>query len=146
MPFFKTSITRKNLELCEYYRLIRNEIIHSSGSSEQIYSEFAKVKDYAKEAVKSYEKIGHAPNSIRMLTRDDFQLFIRVTQDVAWHLCQKTKPTNEQILKAIESDIRAFKAQWLKRPERVKLAVIALVEKKYGIDKTTANTIATQAL
>lgn len=141
----KKSLGSMCVELCEYYRLVRNEIIHVSPSSEKIEEEFQKVKGYGKEAVETYEKLGQAPNGMHDLTRDDFQLFIRVAQDVAWKLCQSTKPNQDQIAKSIEADVARFKVRWPKKPDRVLSAIVSLIEKKYGYDKPTAKLIASKA-
>jgi hypothetical protein len=76
----RTKLGKMQIDLCRYYRLIRNAAVHDDREPAELATEFNKVKGYREEAAKEYETIGSAPNPPDELTRDDFQLFIRVAQ------------------------------------------------------------------
>ena len=132
------------VELCGYYRLIRNAAIHSDRDPTELTECFAKIKHYRDEAASQYETIAAAPNPPDGLTRDDFQLFIRVAQDVAWRFSQKSKPTEIQFCTALKGVVEAFRNHWKDKPARVHVAIVSYLAKTYGIAKDEAETIANQ--
>lgn len=130
------------VELCSYYRLIRNATIHSDRDSTGLVQQFERVKAYGQEAVRQYETITTAPNPPGHLTRDDFQLFIRVAQDVAWGFSERLKPTDEQLSSHLEKVLVSFKSRWGNNAERVHTALLNYLQKTYGISRQDAVKIA----
>ena len=121
------------IELCSYYRLIRNAAIHSDRDSAGLMQQFEKVKTYRDEASRQYETIAAAPNPPEQLTRDDFQLFIRVAQDVAWGFSEQLKPTDEQLSADLAEVLVLFKSRWQDNAERVHTAGPNYLQKTFGI-------------
>ena len=130
------------IDLCDYYRLVRNHVIHADLRTEDLEKEFRNVEKYQAKAAETYAKLGLAPNRAAAVTRDDFHLFIRVAQDVAWRLCQKARPTDDQIMKVISDKIRMFENRWPGDSDRVGRAVAVLIQKQYGLDRGEATRIA----
>jgi hypothetical protein len=142
----KDKVGAMEVELCDYYRHVRNEVVHADVQPEGLRDEFQKVEGYRKQAADTYQKLGVAPNPADALTRDDFHLFIRVAQDVAWELCQAARPSDEQLAKAIADQVAGFQKRWPGQPERVANAAISILEKQFGLDRGDAARIATTVL
>ena len=127
--------------LCEYYRRVRNAVIHGKKERSTLEENFNAVVRYREQAREEYANIEEAPNRFSELTRDDFQLFVRVAQDVAWRLCQATRPTNEQLLASFEAKVEMFRGRWPQKSERVRVAVINFLTRTYGLDRDEAHII-----
>ena len=132
------------VDLCNYYRLVRNAAVHSDRAESSLTGAFAKVKDYRDKATQQYDKIAAAPSPPDNLTRDDFQLFIRVAQDVAWGFSEELKPTDEQLRVAVEKVAESFNKHWVRNTARVHTAIVNYLYKTYGIPENESRRIASQ--
>ena len=129
----RQQIGEMQLELCDYYRLIRNHAMHPDDSSDDVENKYNSVQIFKGKVLSTYDKIDRAPNSFNVVELDDVSLFIRAAQDVAWELCQNAKPDDGQLLHSIESDVTKFKIKW-RDLNRVRKAVQNLLTKKFGLD------------
>ncbi len=139
----RTALSDMKIELCGYYRLIRNAAIHPDRDPATLTKRFADVKHCRDEAIR-YATIAAAPNPPDSLTRDDFQLFVRIAQDVAWEFSQELRPTKEQLCTAVKDMTESFKNRWPNKRQRVHTAIVNYLFKTYGIPKGQAGIIANQ--
>lgn len=130
------------VDLCGYYRLVRNSTIHGDGDHSDLSDAYAKVSGYREFASDIYETITSAPNPPGKMTRDDFQLFVRSSQDVAWAFSEALKPTEGQLVDSLQGITESFKKRWVNKPDRVRTAITSFLCKTYGFSSEAATKIA----
>lgn len=112
------------VDLCEYYRLIRNSSVHDLFDVDEHTKEFRRLSRYTFNTAAKFEKLS-APNQFDDISFDDFVMFSRSSLELAQHLFDNMSYDYDKII----SDIPvALKQKWKKfnrtRRERAILAYI----------------------
>ena len=130
---------------CKYYRLVRNGVVHfdrKRDELEKVFNQFVKLK---KLIAKRYATIETAPNLPECLNRDDFQLSIRATQDVAWKLSNLARPSEAKLLEIAAAKKTQFEKRWPNKARRIRTAMINFFIFTFGFSKTEAEEIIEKA-
>jgi hypothetical protein len=138
------AIGEMQLELCRYYRLVRNATLHFD-SAGKVEEQFLKVKMFKEEATRKYQTIKSAPNPPAHLKRDDYQLCIRVAQDVAWELSKAARPTDSRLIGVLKTECEPLRKR-IQEHAKLDAAIRRYVEQTYGFDREEAAIIARQIL
>lgn len=135
------------VELFDHYRMVRNRFVHVDIDVSKIDSKVLHLQEEVK-AHSSYGKL-NAPNKYSDMSFDDFILFTRVVKQLAFKLCQASRPSDRQladtVFKIIQSENSPLSLQKLKQlkcnPDRVKNCLETLLRKLYGLDKLESSPI-----
>lgn len=92
---------KNDITICEYYRLIRNCIVHNGEASATIKSKFALIKT-------SNSPRLNAPNDLDSLTFDDQVLFSRAAYNVAKYIFENSKYDINDIIDAYKKELTAL--------------------------------------
>lgn len=84
---------KNDIAICEYYRLVRNCIVHSGESSAALRNKFALIKSIESPRL-------NAPNGLDSLTFDDQVLFSRAAHNVAKYIFENSKYDINAIIEA----------------------------------------------
>lgn len=118
------------VNICEYYRLLRNQFIHSGEGSSRINVLYGKLQNVAGMYKKSkLSKILCAPSDKEHLNYDDQVLFARASCLIAEFIYKNTKYNWNAILESKREKIKPF----LKRSERNTNCIISMLRKEYPI-------------
>lgn len=140
------SLGKMQIDVCDYYRHMRNEAAHLENNHEQLKTALGKATRHSAEIQSKYKELrGSAPNLPAELTRDDVQLFARTSLDVAWRLCQKMFPSDAQFARVANAKLVDERRKFSARPERITRAVTNFLRLTYGLDDNHANRIAEMA-
>jgi len=121
----------------QYYRTVRNWIIHTKDSNlKKPLDAFEDIKDYSSEHQALFNQV-NAPNQPEELTFDDFVLFSRLTKCIAEKMCQIVRPSDDYWKESLLSKFKQLR----NNPDRMKNAVAGLLRTDYGIDEVTAKRI-----
>ncbi len=127
--------------VCKYYRLLRNSIVHRDNKQIELRREFEKLQSLKSEIVQKYETVVYAPSLPEELNRDDLQLSIRGSLDVAWKLSKLSQPSHDRFVE-IAKDVRArFLKIWPTKERRVRSALIGYFTFTFGFSRTEAKQI-----
>ena len=123
----------------QYYRLLRNWIIHEQESNlREPQEKFDSIAPLSAANVNLYNLL-KAPNPPTSLVFDDFIFFSRLTKRVAEELCTMARPSPDHWKEYV--DLRPFK-KFQQDPKRMKNAISGKIRTDYGLDTSTANWIA----
>lgn len=123
----------------QYYRYLRNWIVHERESSHQAPQEkFGKIVPFSDDNKQLYKSLP-APNAPDALTFDDFIFFSRLTKRVAEELSLMARPPSDHWREFV--DVRPFK-KFQQDRARMKNAISGKIRTDYGIEIVTANWIA----
>lgn len=105
----KLDIGMLEFEILDYYRLIRNHIMHTPDAPQKKVhlTQLARIRGMMPDN-ELYRTLA-APNKLEALGFDDFILFSRVLKNVARIICQCACPTDEEMLSILLSEIRENK-------------------------------------
>lgn len=118
------------VNICEYYRLLRNQFIHSGEDCSKINVLHGKLQNVAEMYKKSkLSKILCAPSDKEHLNYDDQVLFARASCLIAKFIYEKTKYNWKIILESKKEKIKPF----LVRSERNINSIINMLQKEYPI-------------
>jgi hypothetical protein len=122
----------------EYYRLVRNWIIHDrTRSPEKEMAELQRLPDYSDINSAALGRL-RAPNPPNSLTFDDFILFSRITKLVAERFCVMGKPSEDAWVNTF--DMKPFRPL-MNKPRRLKNAVAGKLRTDFGMNQETAEWI-----
>ncbi len=135
------------VELFDHYRMVRNRFVHVEIDVSKIDSKVGQFKEEVK-ANSNYGKL-NAPNKYSDISFDDFILFTRVVKQLAFKLCQASRPSDRQladaVFKIIQSENFSLSLQKLKQlkfnPDRVKNCLETLLRERYGLGKLESSPI-----
>jgi len=123
----------------QYYRRLRNWIVHDQESNPQVPKETFDALAPLTDANNNLYRSLNAPNAPSALTFDDFILFSRLAKRVAEELCLIAKPAPEHWGKFLDlSPFRKFR----QNPKRMKNAICGKIRTDFGFDSSTAAWIA----
>lgn len=133
----KSIISKAELDIIDYYRLMRNIFMHPEISSTKYDSKANKIIPLIKED-ETLSKL-NAPNVYLELDFDDFILFTRAVKKVAHKLCIVGRPSNEQIADTIKKRVN-FK-KYKDNSKRMKNALLTLCRCEYSMNEKEATEI-----
>ena len=145
----RSAIGDLRIEIFEYYRLVRNQFMHTEIKGERLNTIFGRLRDYS-EHIKAEYKVNQAPNKYNEMSFEDFILFSRVTKDIAFELCQLGRPSDEELVHRIQrldqeegSGVNFSKLKKLKNNRtRLENALYNLLKEQYAlVDKSEAEPI-----
>lgn len=93
------------IQLCEYYRIVRNSAVHDFYDKNDCGKEFENVSKYSRQLEVMYNKL-NAPNKYEQISFDDFIIFTRAAKDIAYKIYNSFKYDIDKILQ--ETDLRNF--------------------------------------
>lgn len=130
----KNIISEAELEIINYYRLMRNIFMHPEIPNTKHDSKVNKITSLI-EKDESLSKL-HAPNKYLELGFDDFILFTRTVKKVAHKLCIIGRPSNEQIADTIKKRV-SFK-KYKNNSKRMENARLTFCRCEYSMNETEA--------
>ncbi len=145
----RSAIGELKLEIFDYYRLVRNQFMHTEIKGERLNTYFGKLRNYS-EHINAEYKVNQAPNKYNEMSFEDFILFSRVTKDIAFELCQLGRPSDEELVHRIQrldqeegSGVNFSKLKKLKNNRtRLENALYNLLREQYAlVDKSEAEPI-----
>ncbi len=145
----RSAIGDLRIEIFEYYRLVRNQFMHTEIKGERLNKCLEKLKKYSEQINADY-KINQAPNNYNEMSFEDFILFSRVTKDIAFELCQIGRPSDEELVHRIQrldqeksSGVNLSNFKKLKNNRtRLENALYNLLKEQYAlVDKSEAEPI-----
>lgn len=136
----RIDVGKLQYELVDYYREVRNCIMHKPTSS-KINSLKLKRVQLHKDIENSIYSSLNAPNLINELTFDDFILFSRSLKHLAGKLCQATMPTDEEFINAVKSDAELDKrlSRLTNNKKRKKNLIAAYLRERYSLNDSIVN-------
>lgn len=144
LPVDRTSDKRGKVlhDLFDYYRLVRNEFMHSKEKTETLAKSANDLKAL-KHQVPEYANL-NAPLAYENIGFDDVVLFTRVTKDLAEFLCKCLTPREEDLLGILEfcyreetgKNLRALKR--LNDPERLKRSFLSMLKRYFSLSDRDA--------
>ncbi|RKD71194.1 hypothetical protein ATL39_2589 [Sinobaca qinghaiensis] len=127
-----------NYKICDYYRNIRNSALHNKDEKRlnKLDLEHNKVSSM-KIRKNEYSKL-NAPNKFKSINFDDFILYSRAAKEMAFKLCELSKPNIDEVVNLInEKNFSCYE----NNSNRKHNALITELKSKYGIQKETAEII-----
>lgn len=92
---------RFEVEIAEYYRLVRNSFAHD-GSTAAAKADISRLRQLLEEqGDESYKRLS-APHAVDSVDFDDFILFSRISKRLASKFCQECRPSNERIAEMLK--------------------------------------------
>lgn len=102
------SVGQLEVDLFQYYRLIRNLIMHDP-EGYQRKTPKRNCEDLRAQVMNSPYNTLDAPNTIEELCFDDFVLFTRAGKQLAGNLCEATSPTDNELVTYASKDLFLMK-------------------------------------
>lgn len=123
-----------SFQLCEYYRLVRNYIVHQNINIKTVKAKYKAVSDlYASISTKRYGKL-HAPNLPQKLSFDDFIFFSKSCLEISTYLHESLKLDYFKILKtASNKTLYKWKNQ---TEERRRISIQKYIQHYYRLDSS----------
>lgn len=104
----KTTISDKDIssliDLCEYYRLIRNDAAHITSLQDKINTCYEKIKNYEYHKNAKFGRL-NAPNYRSEITFDDFVMFVRASLRLAEYVYSNLKYDKFKIAENIPHNV-----------------------------------------
>ena len=128
-------IGEPNIELFDYYRIIRNKYVHEHISQEKIEKAYKEITKQKTNLSSLYPKL-NAPNKFTKISFDDFIIFTRAVKTISKGLCKLIKPKSEQIF--VDFYIREkMYISFNDKPERKIGAITNDLKFRFGITENT---------
>lgn len=132
-------IGRFDVEIAEYYRLVRNGFAHD-GADGAAKKNVTRLRNLVKEQGVAFSRI-NAPNTFESVEFDDFILFTRVVKRLAEKLSQAVRPSDAEIVEMVRKHNANgahnvnFKSLYrLKQnSERLERAISSMLRTLYGL-------------
>lgn len=136
-------ISSARIALFEYYRRMRNHIVHPSSAPRE--DRYSFLRSHLGEIHKMYSTLQDAPHQMANVDFDDFILFSRLVKDIAAVLCELAAPSDEELEMAARkhavSAVERF-SNVSNNHKRMECMVASELMFKFGLDLYTAKTIA----
>ena len=134
-------IGRDIISLFDYYRSVRNWVVHTKESDNRKPQEdFDKIAAYSSKHKEEFESI-LAPNPPEKLTFHDFIFFSRLTKHIAEKISLIAQPSADHWLQTFAT---AKFRKYSNNRDRMRNAVILSLRTDYGMDEHTAQWLAEQ--
>jgi hypothetical protein len=125
-----------SIELFEYYKLVRNSIVHKSMTTNKICQLQKDIlSKHSQHIISQYQTL---PNDPQKLNFDDFILFSRVTKDIAGVLCRLGKPSDAQIMNYVLQNAKQLK-KFANNPTRFKDSIMRYLKFALNLDEKEIN-------
>lgn len=130
-------------DLFDYYRLVRNEFMHSKEKTEGL-AKSANELNSLKKHIPEYTRL-NAPAAYENIGFDDVVLFTRVTKDLAEFLCKALTPGEENLFGVLEfcyKEETGKNLHALKRfndPERLKKSFLSMLKRYFSLSDRDAS-------
>lgn len=142
----KTAVGRLEVDVAEYYRLVRNGFAHAGAegaAKKDVDALRARVKQQSE-----FLRL-NAPNIFSAIEFDDFILFTRIAKKLANNFCQAARPTDQQIVEmVIKLDATKHKNVDFKNlvrrnptPARLRRALGGMLRTLYSLESDEASPI-----
>ena len=140
------AIGRLEMDLADYYRNVRNNVVHSGAKLSAQAAERLRAKTQSES---SPYKALCAPNNLEEICFDDFVLYTRVVKHIALALCTVARPSDLEIADMslsgstpghLNLDLSKLRAK-KRRPESLRNALGTLLRIQYGLNTTEAQPI-----
>lgn len=119
------------LDLCEYYRLIRNTAVHDLCDIKSHSKEYIKLQKYDFKTETKFAKLS-APNIYENISFDDFVMYSRSCVELATYLFYNISYDYEKIIiNAPQSQIQKWKTYTQQRCEK---AILAYINTLFKVD------------
>ena len=119
------------IELCEYYRLIRNTAVHDLCDFDSHSKEYSKLQKYNFKTDTKFSKLS-APNSYEKISFDDFVMFSRSCVELATYIYYNIPYDYEKIVADMpKSNITALRKY---KPQRREKYLLACINTRFRID------------
>jgi hypothetical protein len=136
----QNKIGRFEVEIAEYYRLVRNGFAHD-GADGAVKKNVTRLRSLVKEQGVTFSRM-NSPNTFESVEFDDFILFTRVVKKLAEKLSQAVRPSDADIVEMVRKhnengahNVNFKKFHHLKQnSERLERAISSLLRTLYGLD------------
>lgn len=145
----KVNAAIPSLLVADYYRLVRNWIVHPHLRVERTMErELGNVRK-AQDDIQKYfgipsEVAERCPGHFDALSFDDFVMFSRAAQAAAQELCLSALPSDKQLVPLAREAIGRVKKRVTRGP-RVQEAAASELAAEFGVDRTRAGRIVAEA-
>ncbi len=126
-------IVQFKLDLIDYYRLVRNAIVHPSKDNGKAVRKYFKEYRNSLLTVQSHYGMSGAPNSYEELDFHDVKLFARTLLDILPEFDATLDPGNERLKSLIP-----YKNWQNHNESRKRNAALGFLKNEYGIDQNRA--------
>jgi hypothetical protein len=139
------ALGRLEVELAEYYRLIRNKFLHAGDAD--VHKDVDGLRSRVRESI-DYFRLS-APNAYADISFDDFILFSRVVKKIGLGLCSVARPDDAEIATMlIDACGRSHPIVNLAKlkenarsPERLQHALGTLIRTVYSLNEDNARSL-----
>lgn len=107
------------IDICEYYRLVRNKAVHSLSEDNNYKVAFSKLKKYTFVTDSKFCKLS-APNLFEEINFDDFVMFARSANELATSLYSSFQYDYDKLVVDILSECKSTISKYQNKPQRVK--------------------------
>lgn len=119
------------VDICEYYRLIRNSSVHDLCNIDNRTKEFIGLSKYNFKTDAKFKKLS-APNNFEQISYDDFIMFARSTLELAEYLFKNVSYDYTKIISCAPSSVQS---KWKKfSQKRREQAICAYIKSNYKIN------------
>lgn len=120
------------IDLCNYYRLVRNSAVHDKFELDRHKVEYSMLKKYTYNTEAKFSKL-NAPNNYDYIQFDDFVMFSRACQELAAYIYSSLEFNYVKIAKDIPDELIV---KWLgfNNRQRLENAVRLYINSKFKID------------
>ncbi len=124
------------IELCEYYRLIRNTAVHDLYDFDSHSKEYSKLQKYKFKTNTKFSKLS-APNSYEKISFDDFVMFSRSCIELATYIYYNISYDYKKIVTNMpKSNIATLRKY---KPQRQEKYLLAYINTRFRIDDSLNN-------
>ena len=119
------------IELCEYYRLVRNTAVHTNAEVKD--KQYQKIKKYNYKQDAKFARLS-APNEYENISFDDFVMFARTCNDLANVLYSNLRYDYTKIVLGMENEQIQKLKKYTNSRERGKQALLKYIATNYKCD------------
>lgn len=126
------AVGTKELELAEYYRLVRNHFVHAHGDdASKVTRQYNKLNDFIVDLREIY-CVQFAPSLYQDLNFEDVIMFSRLIKNIACSLCLSAMPSDEQVAASLDwQNLKGMKQ--MIASSRLKQALMMRLSTEFGI-------------
>lgn len=128
----RQSVGEFEYEVVQYYRLVRNHLMHRIKSAQR-QEELTIAAELRARRPERYARLD-APNPIERLLFDDFLLFTRTLKLLAQALCNATAPSTGELISAVAANKKFVSGlrDRSQNPERIRRRLASYLRTEYG--------------
>lgn len=124
--------TKSLLDLCEYYRLVRNYTAHNGDNIDNLLKQYKKLSKYNFKTDTKFVKLS-APNTFNEICFDDFVMFARSSMELATLLFDSITYDYKKLLSTVPTSVQN---KWkLYTPKRREQAIRTYIKVNFKTDK-----------